>query len=178
MLFSFDSFVNKVIKISGVKCNSIVMAVYSKNIILISLIFAFYTSFTFNIVTIYDGGLLYLLLYLVVFLFTLFMLMTRKVGFGMTNNSFVYVKFKHIGYKEREVYEILFDNIKYLDVKRIFGTTYVKMSFIDETGKFRKLKFSYTSIVIGFSVDEQKKNGLKLLSKLEELQKVLDRGDF
>ena len=52
------------------------------------------------------------------------------------------------------------------------------MSFIDETGKFRKLKFSYTSIVIGFSVDEQKKNGLKLLSKLEELQKVLDRGDF
>ena len=178
MLIGFDAFINKVIKASGEKCKSVVRATYDDHIIKIAIMYAFFTSFSFNMVLLSSYKVLFLILYILVTIFVFFMLATRKSGFGMTDTRFVYVKFKHIGYKDREVYEILFDKIKYLDVKRIFGMTYVKMSFIDEMGKFRKLKFRYAPIVIGMSVDEQKTHGLRIWKKLEEIQKVLDRGDF
>lgn len=178
MLIGFDAFVNKVIKASGEKCKSVVYATYSDHIVIIAILFAFYTSFSMNMILFSSYKIFFLILYIIMFAFVMFMIATRKIGFGMTDTRFVYVKFKHIGYKDREVYEILFDKIKYLDVKRIFGVTYIKMSFIDEMGKFRKLKFRYAPIVIGLSVDVQKTNGLRIWKKLEELQKVLDRGDF
>jgi hypothetical protein len=178
MLIGFDAFVNKVIKTSGEKCKSVVRGTYDDHIIKIAILYAFYTSFSFNMVIFSSYKVLFLVLYVLITIFVLFMISTRKIGFGMTDSRLVYVKFNHIGYKDREVYEILFDKIKYLDVKRIFGMTYVKMSFIDETGKFKKLKFRYAPIVIGMSVDEQKTHGLRIWKKLEELQKVLDRGDF
>lgn len=178
MLIGFDAFINKVIKASGERCKSVVRGTYSDHIIVIVFLYAFYTSFSFNMVILSSYKVFFLVLYILISLFIFFMIATRKIGFGMTDTRFVYVKFKHIGYKEREVYEILFDKIKYLDVKKVFGMTYVKMSFIDETGRFKKLKFKYAPIVIGMSVDEQKTHGLRIWKKLEELQKVLDRGDF
>lgn len=96
----------------------------------------------------------------------------------MGEEHFLFVRFGHFRFKEKEIYEILFDNIKYLQFVSFFGFHFVKMSFLDNTGRFKKIHLFYHSIVIGLSVTEQKRNGLKITEKLLELQKILDRGDF
>ena len=106
------------------------------------------------------------------------MLFSRKIGFGMAEDKFVYVKFNHIGYKEKEFFNIPFENIRYLDVKKRFGSVMFRMSLIDHTGKFRRLNITFAPLVFGFSVTEQKYSGFEIYNKLIEIQKVLDRGDF
>lgn len=178
MLIGFDSFVNKVIKAGGEKCKSVVYATYSDKLLLIIFLYTFYTSYSLNMVMYSGYPLLFLVIYILVTVFLFFLLFTRKAGFGMTDTRFVYVKFKHIGYKEREVYEILFKNVKRIDLRKIFGLTFVKMSFIDGTGRLKKIKFRYASVVLGMDHFKQKTNGKEIYEKLLELEKVLNRGDF
>ena len=178
MIIGFDAFVNKVLKESGERCKEVVYATYGGKILIIFLLYMFYTSFSFNMVLFSQYRMFFLVLYILVSFFIFFMLATRRVGFGMNDSRFVYVKFKHINYKAREAYDIMFENIKYLDVKRFLGVTSVKMSFIDGTGRLKRLNFKYLPFVLGLSKDTQKKSGQKIYEKLIELQKVLDRGDF
>ena len=178
MIIGFDAFVNKVIKATGEKCKSVVYATYGGKVFLILIMFMFYTSFSFNMVMYSKYRWIYLILYIIFAMFVFFMLATRRVGVGMNDTRFVYVKFNHINYKPREVYDIMFENIKYLDVRRVFGLTNVKMSFIDGTGRLKRINFKYSPFVLGISSSSQKDSGNKIYDKLIELQKVLDRGDF
>ena len=178
MIIGFDAFVNKVIKESGERCKHVVYATYSGKIFTILILYMFYSSFSFNMILFSSHRAFFLFSYIIVSLFIFFMLATRRVGFGMNDTRFVYVKFKHINYKAREAYDIMFENIKYLDVKRILGITSVKMSFIDGTGRLKRIKFKYSPFVLGISSSSQKQSGDKIYDKLIELQKVLDRGDF
>ena len=177
MIIGFEAFVDKVIKETGEKCKYVVYGTYSDHIILMMILAGFYTQFTMTMLF-SSYALFFLITYILVMIFVLVMIATRKIGFGMSDSRFVYIKFKHFSYKGREAYDIMFENIKYLDVRKFLGMTFVKMSFIDGTGRFRRLKFRYAPIVMGLSVDKQKTNGLYIAKKLEEIQKVLDRGDF
>ena len=142
MIIGFEAFVDKVIKETGEKCKYVVYGTYSDHIILMMILAGFYTQFTMTMLF-SSYALFFLITYIIVMLFVLVMIATRKIGFGMSDSRFVYIKFKHFSYKGREAYDIMFENIKYLDVRKFLGMTFVKMSFIDGTGKFRKLKFRY-----------------------------------
>ena len=178
MIIGFDAFINKVIKESGEKCKHVVYATYSDKIVLIFFLFMFYTSYSFNMITYSSYPIVFLVLYVLVTIFVVFMLTSRKIGFGMTDRRFIYVKFKHIGFKSRQVYDIVFDNIKRVDLRKFLGVTYVKLSFIDETGRLKKIKFRYSQRVLGLDKIQQKNNGMEIYNKLREIEKVLDRGDF
>ena len=178
MIIGFDAFVNKVIKASGEKCKHVVYASYSDKIVLIFFLYMFYTSYTFNMITYSSYPLVFLVLYILITIFVVFMLTSRKIGFGMTDSRFIYVKFKHIGFKPRQIYDIVFDNIKRVDLRKFMGVTYVKLSFIDETGRLKRIKFRYSPTVLGLDKTQQKSNGIEIYNKLRELEKVLDRGDF
>ena len=105
-------------------------------------------------------------------------LVSRRSVFGVADNSFVYIKLKKVLFKEAEVYEIPIDKIRYLDVKKILFMTFVNLYFISDIGKFKKVKFSYTALSIGFDRKEFKKNYQIVSDKLFGIQKVLDKGDF
>ena len=105
-------------------------------------------------------------------------LVTRRAVFGVTKNNFVYAKLGRLLNKAKEVYEVPIKNIRYLDVKKILMITIVKLYFISDMGKFKKVKFTYSSVFIGLDRKEYKKNHKIVTDKLMEVQKVLDKGDF
>ncbi len=105
-------------------------------------------------------------------------LVNRKGLFGVTNNNFILIKLKMFWFKEKEVYEIPIEKIRYLDVKNIFGLVFVKMFFISDIGKFEKVKLICSKIVLGLDRKEYKKNYKVVVDKLLEVQKVMDKGDF
>lgn len=178
MKISYEGFCNKVNKFSGEKCKNVVLAKYHDNVLIISLFVTFFTYYSLYMVIFSGYKWFFLVLCIPIVIWVLFMLLSRKIGFGMAEDKFVYVKFNHLGYKEKEFFNIHFENIKYLDVKKRFGAVSFKMSLIDHTGKFRKINVSFASMVLGFNVVEQKYNGIEIYNKLMEIQKVLDRGDF
>ena len=103
---------------------------------------------------------------------------TRRACFGVTKSGFVYIKLKHFLFKEKDVFEIPIKRIKYLDVKKILGVVYVKLYFISNTGKFERLKFGFSSLGLGFNLQEYKKNYQIVYKRLMDEQKILDKGDF
>ena len=175
MLFSFESLKNKIKNQSKDVINYVIYArSYGSNCLLIffyMLINYYLLFFPFISITIY-----YIVFFLVLIIFCV-IFDSKKVGVGLSKNSLVYVKFG-LTYRIKKVYEVPLDEIKYLDVKKLFGITLVNMSYIDSDGKFTKIRFFYNTIVIGLSVTEQKKNSLLITKKLKEIQKVLDKGDF
>ncbi len=114
----------------------------------------------------------------VVFFGLFLYLVTRRSIFGVTKNNFVYIKLRGFLLKEKEVYEIPIKNIRYLDVKSIFYLRFVKLYFISDIGKFKKVKFNYASFMLGFDKKEYQKNFKVVNDRLLEVQKVLDKGDF
>lgn len=114
----------------------------------------------------------------VVFFCLFLYLVTRRSIFGVTKNNFVYIKLRGFLLKEKEVYEIPIKNIRYLDVKSIFYLHFVKLYFISDIGKFKKVKFNYASFMLGFDKKEYQKNFKVVNDRLLEVQKVLDKGDF
>ena len=103
---------------------------------------------------------------------------SRRAAFGVTKNNFIYIKLKRLLFKEKEVDEIPINKIRYLEVKKIFNLVIVKLYFISDIGKFKKVRFTISSFVLGFDYKEYKKNYQKVYEKLLNVQKVLDKGDF
>lgn len=175
MIFSFESLKNKVKKESKDSIREVVLAKrYGNNclLIFIYLLINYYLIFI-PVKSMY----VYFLEFIVVLIIFCIIFNSRRVGIGLGKNSLVCVKFG-LSYKVKKVYNVSLDEIKYLDVKKFLSITLVNLSYIDDEGKFIKLRFFYNSIVIGLSVIEQKKNGLLITKKLREIQKVLDKGDF
>ena len=177
MILGYESLKAKVNNSSGEKCKNVILATYCKSILLLLFFVFFYTQYTI-IMFASQYAKFFLLMYILVMVYLVFVLVTNRVGIGINDEKLVYVRFSRIGFKTKKVYCIDFNNIKYLDVKKMFGSTSVKMSFIDGSGRLVKTNFRYTSVVFGISNNEQKKNGKIICDKLIELQKVLDRGDF
>ena len=97
---------------------------------------------------------------------------------ALSENRLIYVKFGHIGFKEKEVFEIPFSNIKSLTVKRILNYRLVKVSFISNKGKLEIKKFYFSTFMLGKKSKGYNESSKQIYDKLVEVQKVLDRGDF
>ena len=171
MIFSFDSFCNRVKKNSEKKVKHIVYGSYYGNTWILFLLALFFLDF-------FLYSPFFLLLFFLLFSFLFLFVSTRRMGFGMGEEHFIFIRFGHFLFKEKEICEFTFDKIKYLQVTSLFGFHFIKMSFIDNAGRFKKIHFFYHSIVIGLSIKEQKKNAFPITEKLLEIQKILDRGDF
>ena len=114
----------------------------------------------------------------VFFIFLIFYFATKKAGIGITDKSIVYVIFKHFGYKEKRVYEILEEKIKRITVTKFLNFIFVRMSFISDVGKLEKARFYFSTFYIGFASYDCKKNSLAIYNRLMEIQKKVDKGDF
>ncbi len=177
MFFSFEMFKNKMQRFSEEKIKSVVYANWYGNTILLIVIYLFIFDFLKYFIARLNLGLYYFLYIISLIIFVLY-LYTRKAGFALTENRLVYVKFKHIGYKEKEVYEVMLDNIRYITVRKLFYIRIVKLSFISETGRLVKVRALFSSNVLVPGAAEFKKNSRDFYNALIEIQKVIDKGDF
>ena len=137
----------------------------------------FLTIYYFSLSFIRIIGLkIWMIIFVIIFLLYFIYLVTRNVGLGITKNRFIYVVLRHFGYKEKKVFEIPYDKIKYIDVKKVFFNIFVKVSFISEVGKLEKIKFNFRTSLVG---SENFRNDSKAIyNKLVEVQKIVDKGDF
>lgn len=115
------------------------------------------------------------LMILIIVLFFIFV-QTCRAGVGITENTLIFIRFSRFRVKPYDINQIQFEKIKYIDVRKQFGNTYVKMQFIDETGKLKKVKFAFSKVLLGS--ESFRVNSLAITERLIELQKMIDKGDF
>lgn len=166
----------KVLKeLSEEKVNHILYGMWTKNTLLYIAIFLLLYELS-TVVLFAFGRLVWFILVMIMFVILMFFLLSRKVGIGITENRFIYVIFKRIGYKEKRIYEIPYDKIRYIDVKKRLGSVIVKMSFISDVGKLERIKFNFKTIMIGS--ENFNKSSKEIYEKLLNVQKIVDKGDF
>lgn len=173
MIFGYESLLMKFRENSEEKVKSAVIGTWYGNTLMVLGITLFIILFMSCIIS---NMMVFNVLYLIFFISIYIYISTRRASLGITKNNFVYIRFSHLFYKPKEVYEIQFDNIKDIKLKRFFCITNVVMTFISNDKKFRRVKFKFSSFVFGML--EQKKTSKEIYDKLKELQKVIDRGDF
>lgn len=139
--------------------------------------FIFLCTYDLSLTILWKFGIqIWIIVFLVIFVIYATFLNTRKVGIGISKNRLVYVKVSHLGYKEKKVFEIPYDKIKYIDVKKIFTLIIVKMTFISDVGRLEKIKFGFHTFMIGS--ENFRKDSKAIYDKLVEVQKIVDKGDF
>lgn len=176
-MFSYESFISKMQRFSEEKVKSVVYGNWYGNTIVIMVIFLI----CYDILNFFVGRFsrpLYYSLFLIGLCFLTIYFSGRKAGIALTENRIVYVKFGHIGFKEKDVFEIPYDKIKYITVRKILFFNTVNMSFISNTGKLEKIKVLFSSILIGPGHSKFKKNSKEVYDELKKIQKVIDKGDF
>lgn len=138
--------------------------------------------FYFLIVIMFQGDryfYLYFSIFTIVFSLSLCVYMLfNRVGLAICDGDLVIAKFKGFGFKIKDVLEIDFANVRFINYRNIFGLNYVVISFIDENGALMKLRLGYRNFVIGFNIDEQKKNAKEMAKFFKEKERILDKGDF
>ncbi len=167
---SFEAMLNSVKKYSSSKLDCIVIGNnlkdYLKVLLSIPIVFMLLIMFIRNL---YVFFILYFLYVVVIsFLFG-----SRKVGIGINDNMLFLEYFNKIGFAPKEMYDVYFDNIKYISVYRLMGMTYLKVSFISNDNKFVQAKLLYVR-----TLRKQKDSFEKMNKLLSDLQKVKDKGDF
>lgn len=162
-------------KISEEKVENAIFGEWTKYTWLVLLIFLFVYDLSISLFGRF-GLQKWLFIVFVIFLLFAIYLNTRKVGIGITKNRMVYVKVSHFGYREKKIFEIPYDKIRYIDVRKIFSVVLVKMTFISDLGRLEKIKFNFHTFMIGS--EDFRNNSKAIYTKLVEVQKVVDKGDF
>lgn len=176
-MFSYEMFINKMQRFSEEKVKNVVYANWYGNTIILFLIFLVIFDFL-NVVVARINLTLYYIIYFTLLIGLFLYIGSRKAGLALTENRIVYVKFKHIGYREKEVYEIPFDKIKYLTVRKIFYMTMVNVSFLSNTGQLKRVKVLFSSNMIGPGASKFRENSKEIYAKLKDVQRIVDKGDF
>lgn len=176
-MFGFESFKNIMKKYSEENIKNVTYALWYGNTIKIILFSVIFVEFLYFII--YPlNPILYTLLYILTFCISLFYISTRKAGLAITENRVVCVIFRHLGFKEKEVHEILKKNIKAISTHKLFFYRFISISFINNTGRYAHKKLFFSSVMIGPGSQEFKINSQKIFTEIQEMQKILDRGDF
>ena len=176
MKYDYDRLISQLKSKSKDKITSAVYGVWNGPVVIYIFItfliasFFFFALFDYPVWRVVTSVLCY------VILVTIFL--SRKMGLGLGEKSFIYFKLGLLPYKPKKIYNIPFKRIRYVSVRRFFSSTNVKMTFISESGKMEKLKFSFNSFIFGRDFKEQKFTSGIIRDKLIELQKEFDRGDF
>ncbi len=176
---------NKYLKITNlVKRNSdekVTSAIYAERMdnVVIKLVLLLLLNDFLGTIILYGSGFVYFWIFQVIFfIFLIFYLTTRFAGIGITENRFVYIKISRFFYKAKVVDDIPIEKIKNITVKKIGWIIYVKMTFINDIGKLKKISFSFYTRVFGVGSFDYKIDSKKIYDRLKEIEKVLDKGDF
>ena len=116
---------------------------------------------------------------IVMFILTMicaFIAFCRSVGIGINDDTLMFIRLKTFKFEAKKVFEIPFDKIRSITVKKGLLNTSLKISFISNEGKLEKQKYVFSTFILGNN--EQQDNARKLTTKLMEIQKVIDKGDF
>ena len=116
---------------------------------------------------------------LVMFIMTLvisFIAFCRSAGIGINDDNLMIIRLKIFSFKANRVFQIPFDKIRSITVRKGILNTKLKISFISDVGKLEKQKYTFSTFILGNQ--EQQDNAKKLTTMLIELQKVIDKGDF
>lgn len=175
-MFHYENFKKAMQRYSEELVQEVVYASWYGNTWFLLLIFIisfdFLRLFLIHYLTIY--GILYIF-----FLFCfVFYINTRKVGVAISEKKITYVQFKLFGFKDKKVYEIPFCKIRMISVGKFMHFRKVKLSFISSIGKLETIRFLFSTYVIGKDAKSFKENGDGIYKKLEDMQRVLDKGDF
>lgn len=176
-MFSYEMFCNKMQRFSEEKIKNTVYAYWYGNTIKIFLIMIVFFDILRLLIIRVNVPLYYILTTCIV-LIVFGYISTRKAGLSLSENRLIYVKFGHIGYREKEVFEIPFLKIKDLTVMKFLNIRFVKISFISNQGKLERKRFYFSSVLVGKNYKQYKESSQQIFEKLVEMQKVLDRGDF
>lgn len=176
-MFSYESFINKMQRFSEEKVKYVVYGNVYEHIFTIIIVFLLFFNFLNIFIGKYSRFLYYFLFFIGLIILMLY-LSGKKAGLALTENRIVYVKFGLIGFKEKEVYEILYSSIKYITVRKILFFNTVNVSFISNDGKFKKIKVLFSSFMIGKGFNKYKNNSKQMYDELKQIQKVIDKGDF
>ncbi len=100
----------------------------------------------------------------------------RSTGIGINDEGLMFIRLKLFKFEAKKVFEIPFDKIRSITVKKGLVNTKLKISFISQEGRLEKQTYVFSTFVLGNP--EQQDNARKLTSKLIDIQKVIDKGDF
>lgn len=176
---------NKYFKITNlVKRNSdekVTSAIFGErlnNVFIILLVFFVMNDVISTVVLYIYGAVYFWILEILVLILMVFYLTTQHVGIGITKNRIVYVKVSRLFYKAKEVDDIPIDKIRNITVNKILGCNFVKMTFINDIGRLKKISFSFNTRVFGVGSFDFKIDSKKIYDRLKEVEKVIDKGDF
>lgn len=172
---NYQEIVKLVKKNSEEKIDYAVFGVWTEYTFLAFLIFLFVYDLSIVLFGRFGIQVWLFIVLIMIFMFSLYF-RTRKVGIGVTKNRVVYVKVSHLGYKEKKIFEIPYEKIKYIDVRKKLYLVFVKITFISDIGKLEKVKFNFSTFMAGS--EDFKKNSIGVYTKLVNVQKVIDKGDF
>lgn len=178
-MFSYENFRMVMQRYSEEKVKDVVYAALLGNIWVLLLVIILLSDFL-RLLMMYlkaSSNVFWIAYFIIIFVLCIFTV-ARKAGIALSESRITLVKFGRIGYREKEVYEVNFSNIKALTVYKIFNIRIVKISFIDNTGRFKKIKLEFSSFMVGPGSREFKKNSQNTFNRLVLLQKVIDKGDF
>lgn len=144
---------------------------------LLKLVIIYLVAFDLSVmlsVRVHQGlGSIVMFLLTIVFAFIAF---CRSVGIGINDEGLMLIRLKPLKFEAKRVFEIPFDKIRSITVKKGLVNTRLRISFISDEGKLEKQKYIFSTFILGNN--EQQDNAKKLTEKLIEVQKVIDKGDF
>lgn len=176
-MFSYEYFLKKMNKCSDDKIEYGVFGGWYGNTLYAIIIFLIIRYVVFHLlrnISFKIGMSILILLWIGLILY----LVNRRCGMGIGKKRLVYIIFKPFTRSEKRIYDIPYEKIKYLDVKKILGINFVKMSFISDIGKIKRIYCFFSSFNIRKDSIEFNKSSKEIVNKLLEMQKVLDKGDF
>ncbi len=164
-------------KIGSEKISNVVMGSYSGNTLYYIGAIVLCLIITTNLSRIFYPFVMYIIFLISVFIICSLML-SRRMALGISENKILIVILGHVKLKDKDIYEFLTDRIRYITVNKILGTVRIKISFISDEGRLKKIKLSYNTWGLFVGATEYKEDALKIYNRLKEIEKIVDKGDF
>lgn len=105
-----------------------------------------------------------------------FMVFTRRACIGIGKDEFLILHLKSFKLEVKKSFNIPVDKIRSITVRKFLGSVSLKISFISEDGILEQKKYGFSTFIIGSA--ERRSYAEKVYSRLVEIQKVIDKGDF
>ncbi len=115
---------------------------------------------------------------LIIIFFGAYYIYSKRGGFGLSIDRFIYISYSNLFFRELKVEEIKLEKIHALDIKKHLLSTSIKIRYTNELGKLKEVNASYPKFLIDKNNKRFQKNGEGIYKQLSSLQKVLDKGDF
>ena len=175
IMFNYESLVRKMQSISKSKsedvvyCSNITNNIKTLGIVLVII----YFSWLFI-----RNKMLFVFIYIVLLIGYFLYLALRRGSILLDEEKIFIVLFKPMGIREDKTYELSLKRIRFLDVKSNHLFNKVKISFISDEGRLVRMSLRYANVLYSPGSKGYKVISKRVTTKLKEIQKIIDKGDF